>query len=199
MHKINKKNISVSCTFAKWLCGTCLSAFLRQVEACFCLLLKSEPDVSPVKHLIIRAPKPQPCGILGQQYLLLIDHRSGHSRTQISQQSKFSWVLSLLLSDVQHAVMGAVPFGEGPCRPGSAVQRGELCVSQPSAADHGRPDRHALPESCHQGGVTVRASRRSGTVGQCAWPMFHHQPLVSPLPGSILWSIKMPGLFLKTM
>lgn len=116
--------------------------------------------MSPVKHLIIHAPKPQTCGTLDQQYLLLIDHRLGHNRTQISKQSKFSWFLSLLLSDVQHAVMGAVPFGEGPCCPGSAVQRGELCVSQPSAADHGRPGRHALPESCHQGGVTVRASRR---------------------------------------
>lgn len=67
----------------------------------------------------------------------------------------FSLVFSRLVSDVQHLVMDSVPFSAGPRGPGSTVQRGELCVSGQTGADHRRPEPDALPEGCHQGNVTV--------------------------------------------
>lgn len=63
--------------------------------------------------------------------------------------------LPLLLSDLQHPVMGTVPFSERPKSSGSTVQRGELCVSRQTGAGHRQPEPDALPEGRHQGDVTV--------------------------------------------
>lgn len=63
------------------------------------------------------------------------------------------------MSDLQHLVMGAVPFSEGPLGSGSTVQRGELCVSGQTGADHRQPDHDALPESRHQGDATVSSQQ----------------------------------------
>lgn len=56
---------------------------------------------------------------------------------------------SLLISDLQHPIVGAVPLSEGPQGSGPAVQRGELRVSSQTGADHGRPEQDALPEGRH--------------------------------------------------
>lgn len=95
----------------------------------------------------------------------------------------FSW----FLSDVQHALVGSVPSGQGPRGPGSAVQRGELRVSRPSGADHRGPGRHALPQSRHQGGAEVSWSTSGEPVSAA-----QVSSTTSLFPGSTLWSTPTP-------
>lgn len=90
--------------FRKLLSGTCLSAFQQQVEACLCLLLKSEPDVCPVKHQIIHqlfAPKPQTQCILGQNWTTISSKLPNSlSSPNFSQTSNtLSWTLYHLAKD----------------------------------------------------------------------------------------------------
>lgn len=68
------------------------------------------------------------------------------------------FVSSDLVPDIQHLVLGIVPLGERPQGPGAPVQRGELCLSQQTAADHRRSEQDVILEGCHKGDVTVSIS-----------------------------------------
>lgn len=58
--------------------------------------------------------------------------------------------------------MGALPLGQGRRRPAAAARRGHLGMPRWADADHGRPERHALPEGCHQGDTTVSGVEQWG-------------------------------------
>lgn len=75
--------------------------------------------------------------------------------TKLTSSRPSSSLLSLLLSDLQHSVVGALPLGEGFQGSAAAAQRGELNVSRQTHADHGRPEQDALPEGRHQGDAAV--------------------------------------------
>lgn len=70
--------------------------------------------------------------------------------------SKVNALSSLARPDLQHHVLGLVPFGEEPRGPGATVQGGGLCVSGQTGAHRGRPEQDALPEGRHKGDATVR-------------------------------------------
>lgn len=73
-------------------------------------------------------------------------------------------LFSCLVSDLQHPVVGVVPFGEGSRGSASTVQRGERGVSGQTGANHRRPEQDALPEGRHKGDVTVGRVDSSGSL-----------------------------------